>query len=51
MSDYIRYRADALREEGLNPEQLLEDVTDTEEAKSVLRKFTELIRNQASYKT
>ena len=51
MSDYIRYRADALREEGLDSEQLLDDVTDTEEAKSVLKKFTELIQNQASYKT
>lgn len=42
-SDYIRYRADALREEGLNPEKLLAGVTDTTEAKSVLRRFTELI--------
>ena len=41
MSEYIRYRSDAIREEGLNPEQLLENITDTKEAKSVLRKFTE----------
>jgi GMP synthase (glutamine-hydrolysing) len=41
MSDYIRRRADALREEGINPERLLENSTDTEEANSVLRKFAE----------
>lgn len=46
--DYIRYRADALREEGLNPEQLLAGTRDTKEAKSVLQKFTELVQNQAS---
>ncbi len=44
--DYIRYRADALRQEGLNPEQLLVRTRETKEAKSVLRKFTELVRNQ-----
>ncbi len=44
MSEYIRYRADAIREEGLDPEQLLENVTDTEVAKSVLGKFTESIK-------
>ena len=44
MSDYIRYRAEALREEGLDPERLLEQVTDTDEAKSVLKKFTELVQ-------
>jgi len=43
-SDYIRYRADVLREEGLNAEQLLAGVTDTVEAKTVLKKFTELLR-------
>lgn len=42
-SDYIRYRADALREEGLNPKKLLAGITDTIEAKSVLKKFTELV--------
>jgi GMP synthase (glutamine-hydrolysing) len=44
MSDYIRYRADDLREEGLNPEQLKANVTETEEAGSVLRKFVELLQ-------
>ena len=44
-SEYIRYRADAIREEGLNPEQLLERIRDTKEATSVLNKFTELVRN------
>ena len=44
MSEYIRYRADALREEGLVPEQLLGSTTDTEEAKSVLREFVGLLR-------
>ena len=44
MSEYIHLRADALREEGLNPERLLENTTDTEEAKSVLRKFSAMFR-------
>ncbi|MDX2428397.1 MAG: glutamine amidotransferase [Xanthomonadales bacterium] len=44
VSDYIRYRTDALREEGLNPEQLMANVTETEEAASVLRKFVKLLR-------
>ena len=44
MSDYIRYRADALREEGLSPEQLRATVTETEEAGSVLRKFVKLLQ-------
>jgi len=48
-SDYIRHRAEALRKEGLDPGQLLDKVTNTEEAKSVLKKFTEQVRNQASY--
>ncbi|MDH3903035.1 MAG: glutamine amidotransferase [Xanthomonadales bacterium] len=43
MSDYIHYRADALREEGLNPEELMASVTETEEAASVLTKFVELL--------
>ena len=46
MSDYIRYRAPAMREEGLNPEQLLDHVTDTKEAKSILKKFSELIQRK-----
>ena len=43
MSKYINYRADAIREEGLDPDELLGLVADTEHAKSVLQKFTELI--------
>ncbi|MDX2417882.1 MAG: glutamine amidotransferase [Xanthomonadales bacterium] len=43
--DYIRYRADDLREEGLNPQELLDRTRDTKEAKSVLPKFAELVRN------
>ena len=46
MSDYIRFRGAVMREEGLNPEQLLDHVTDTKEAKSVLRTFAELIQKQ-----
>lgn len=46
LSDYIRYRADALREEGLDPEHLLSHTADTEEAKSVLQRFTERVRKQ-----
>jgi GMP synthase (glutamine-hydrolysing) len=42
MSEYIRHRAEAMREEGLNPECLLGNTTDTEEAKSVLRKFVDM---------
>jgi len=45
VSDYIRYRAVALREEGLDPEHLLSQTVDTEEARSVLQKFTKLVRN------
>lgn len=44
MADYIRYRKDALIEENLNPGQLLGQVTDTEEASSILKKFTELVQ-------
>jgi GMP synthase (glutamine-hydrolysing) len=43
MSEYIRYRSDAIREEGLNPEALLETVTDTPEATSVLSAFARLL--------
>lgn len=43
MSEYIGYRAGALREEGLNPEALLDSATDTREANSVLKKFAGLI--------
>jgi len=44
MSEYIRYRADDLREEGLNPDRLLDRITDTEEANSVLLKFANMFR-------
>lgn len=44
MSEYIRYRSDAIREEGLNPEQMLDKITDTREANSVLRIFAEMLK-------
>jgi GMP synthase (glutamine-hydrolysing) len=43
MSEYIRYRADNIREEGLDPDKLLNKVTDTPEARSVLKKFKSLL--------
>lgn len=43
MSEYIRYRADALLEEGMTPESLLASVKDSEQAESVLRRFVELL--------
>jgi len=46
MSKYINYRSDALREEGLNPDELLAKITDTEQALSVLRRFSELVKAQ-----
>ncbi len=42
MSEYIRYRADAMRLEGLNPERLMENTTNTKDAKSVLRRFVDM---------
>ena len=39
MSEYIHYRADDLRAEGLSPERLLDKTTNTDEANSVLLKF------------
>lgn len=42
--DYIRYRADALLEEGLNPQVLLDNITESAESKSVLQKFSELVQ-------
>lgn len=39
MSQYIKCRAEAIREEGLNPDQILDNVADTEVARSVLRMF------------
>ena len=43
MLEYIRCRADVLREEGLDPVCLFGEVTDTHEARSVLVKFNELL--------
>ena len=45
-SDYIHYRSFALLEEGLDPEQLLCEVKETEVANSILKKFTELVKKQ-----
>jgi len=42
MSDYIHYRANDLRKEELSPADLQTKVTDTEEARSVLRKFVDI---------
>ena len=47
--DYIRYRADALLEEGLNPQVLLDNITESAESKSVLQKFSELVRMRLSH--
>jgi len=46
MSDYIRYRVDALLEEGLNPKNLIEKTEETQEATSVLRKFADMYRRR-----
>ena len=43
MSKYINYRADAIRQEGLDPDELLGGVTDTDQAKIVLQRFTSLL--------
>lgn len=48
MSEYIRYRSDAIRDEGLNPEQLLAKVSETEEAKLVLSAFASLAQKTYS---
>jgi len=42
MAQYIHYRAGELREERLDPVKLQDKITDTEEAKSVLRKFVDM---------
>jgi len=47
VTDYIRYRAGDLRAEGLDPEGLLDAVTETEAAASVLKQFTCLVQNPA----
>lgn len=46
MSEYIKFRSEALRGEGLNPEELLSKVTATEQASSVLKKFTDIVNNR-----
>ena len=46
MSEYIQYRAEAIREEGLNPECFLEKTNDTEDANSVLRQFAAMYREE-----
>ena len=51
MSEYIRYRSDAIREEGLNPEQLLKKITETVEANSVLKVFVELVSRKNIHRT
>jgi GMP synthase (glutamine-hydrolysing) len=43
MSEYIRLRAQALREEGLDPETLMEKSADTDQASLVLSRFIELL--------
>jgi GMP synthase (glutamine-hydrolysing) len=43
MSEYIRYRSDDIRKEGLDPDKLLENVTETDLATSVLKRFTQLL--------
>jgi len=42
MSEYIKHRSDAIRDEGLRPAQILAHVTETVAARSVLRKFAEM---------
>lgn len=43
MRKYIQFRSEAIRSEGLNPEQLFENVTESEVSNSVLARFTELV--------
>jgi len=45
MSEYIRYRSNDIREEGLDPQQLQKRITETAEAKSVLKNFVDLVRS------
>ena len=42
MTEYIKCRSKAIRNEGLDPEKLLSEVTDTPEACTVLQKFVGL---------
>jgi GMP synthase (glutamine-hydrolysing) len=43
MSQYLHYREQVLRKEGLDPAHLLSKVTDTTQAQSVLQKFAGLL--------
>lgn len=47
MKKYIELRSNAISAEGLDPHGLLEKVSETPEAKSVLKRFVELVRKQA----
>ncbi len=44
MSEYIRHRAQAIRAEGLDPDHFLSKITETDQARTVLEKFTTLVR-------
>ena len=46
MSEYIHYRSDDIRAEGLNPERLLDKTTDTEDASSVLLRFANMVKKE-----
>jgi GMP synthase (glutamine-hydrolysing) len=43
MSKYIIYRANQLRKEGINPEDLLDQTAATSEAQSLLRNFVKIV--------
>ena len=43
MREYLTRRAEAIRDEGQNPEALRSSVTDTETSRSVLRKFAKMV--------
>jgi len=45
MSKYINFRAEAIRQEGLDPDELLGNLADTKLAKSVLKSFANLLVN------
>ena len=45
--EYIRHRAEVLRTEGLDPARLLQEVTDTPQARSVLPRFKVLMEQNA----
>ena len=46
MSKYIHYRAEALRDEGLSPDQLQAHIRDTDDAKTVLKVFADLYKER-----